>query len=530
MSAHESGANLPASAADTVVVLERLAVQQEKIDAATRVLPNATPKLQHADRDLAETARPQASKSGYSHVQVAHSKATAGVTKAQNLLDETVNEIAVPRDAPLPPLRRTPPEVLGVIFEFCVYQDLDPRPDFGPRSNSPERSQPFILAGVCKFWRIAALMHPRVWAYIDLDFHSIDHDAPARWHQYLSNLLARSGASPLHIRCQWLQCRNTDRPFVHALLPHLHRCATLVLSISGTESGFHSAAPIINAYLPALRTLRLYATDFLYSSLTDVKGRLPLLTHVWLLCCSSRDVSFLLEAAPVITSLHLDRLDVSPHIQARSPPLVYSSLKSLTIRDCETDPVACLTDNIHFTALDALAAPGGSLGGYSRTVSIQLVTRTTISLTQLSLSCGDISKNTASVLRTALLRCRSLQRIKILTRFDRDGTSLQRFCDLFGRPADDGSWLCPSLTVIDISTCTFLIDSACGVQSLCELVRNRTSAAVDDTTAPTTYSAPVMLASVHLPSHDPFSDLVRSHVRAQSSHSLLRIFHYVKNR
>ncbi|KZW01427.1 hypothetical protein EXIGLDRAFT_745170 [Exidia glandulosa HHB12029] len=127
MPAHGPGANLPASPADRVLILDRLAVQQRSIDAATRLLATAKLKLREADDELtAAEARIEAAEavfdaamSEYRREKRAHHKVDAGVFAAQALLDEAVDEASIIR-APFHPIRRTPPEVLGLIFELCV--------------------------------------------------------------------------------------------------------------------------------------------------------------------------------------------------------------------------------------------------------------------------------------------------------------------------------------------------------------------------------------------------------------------------
>ena len=131
--------------------------------------------------------------------------------------------------APFHPVRRIPPEVLGQIFEACLpdYAAWEP-----PTTAAQRRRIPFSLAAVCRLWRTAALIHPRIWSYIDVDMYRID-DGNVGWYKsQLRFLLGRAGVVPLQIllvsRKKDQDCDMQSRRFLESeILPLLTRCEVL---------------------------------------------------------------------------------------------------------------------------------------------------------------------------------------------------------------------------------------------------------------------------------------------------------------
>ncbi|KZW01428.1 hypothetical protein EXIGLDRAFT_760919 [Exidia glandulosa HHB12029] len=180
----------------------------------------------------------------------------------------------------------------------------------------------------------------------------------------------------------------------------------------------------------------------------DGQVRFPVLADVRITGCRPSFISRLLEAAPAVLTLLWERDDEEffPQVDAesRSIPLVYPALKCLTLRGLVPFEIDALVRDIHFTALDTLALRGSDTRHWHANY-IDTITRTTASLTAIHLTLSTPSKDSLDLLRTGLVRCPQLQRIELDAIFSQTG--LQYFCDLFGRPLDDGSWLCPSLTV-----------------------------------------------------------------------------------
>ncbi|KZV90390.1 hypothetical protein EXIGLDRAFT_750675 [Exidia glandulosa HHB12029] len=246
--------NIPATEVDAAVIIAHAAVQQSKIDAAAAVLAEAKLQLSDADAVFAEAqSRFKAAETAY---EGAKTRGKRLVLDAQRALDEALHDMSVIR-APFHPIRRTPPEVLGAIFEFCVDLDLS-------QTSSPEfktcRLQPFTLARVCRLWRCAALMQHRVWSNINITLDGITLATAPQWRQYLSNMFARSGKSMLNLRVSREDdASSADGPIIRMILPELQRCDTLVISMSTIGHDDHDdfALRILQAELPALRELHL---------------------------------------------------------------------------------------------------------------------------------------------------------------------------------------------------------------------------------------------------------------------------------
>lgn len=74
------------------------------------------------------------------------------------------------------PIRRIPPEVLGVIFEHCC-ESLDEGVDwmsrkYGESEAITQNSAPLLVSRVCRRWRRVALGTPQLWTFIDIGFHT----------------------------------------------------------------------------------------------------------------------------------------------------------------------------------------------------------------------------------------------------------------------------------------------------------------------------------------------------------------------
>ncbi|KZW01426.1 hypothetical protein EXIGLDRAFT_830132 [Exidia glandulosa HHB12029] len=513
MPAHDPGANLPASSADTVVILDRLAVQQQKIDTATRLLAAAKLKLREADGGLAAAEkRMQAAEDAfdsamyeYRRVQWAHSKVEAGVFAAQAQMDEAVHKASIIR-APFHPIRRTPPEVLGLIFELCVSPTHDELPFW-------RDEQPFMLAHVCNLWRRAALMHPRVWSYIYLDFHRMARTGYTVRYEYLTNVLARSGNAPLRLYCTWRGMERSipeaDALFVPALLSHLRRCESLTLRGDGV--GGDNVLPILTAQLPASCTVHLTVPPI---EPWDGHVRFPMLVDVRISGCCPTAILRLLEAAPAVQTLLWEKEDDEyfpwDYAEKQPTPLIYPALKSLTLCDRFPSEVNGLVRDIHFTALDTLALQGDTEVEHRHDTYIDTITRTTTSLTYIHLTFCTLSTHNLDRLCTSFARCSRLQRIELDACFSQ--TALEYFCDLFGRPSNDGSWVCPSLTVIDITRCS--LENCADHDGHGEWVRSRNeeSVAPDGTDAPNSSGLRGRIAALHVPPSDWYCAELRTEI------------------
>ncbi|KAH7093978.1 hypothetical protein BKA62DRAFT_584743, partial [Auriculariales sp. MPI-PUGE-AT-0066] len=83
----------------------------------------------------------------------------ARARELDRMLDEQQLAVVLER-AHLHPIRNTPVEVLGRIFEIAYYDHLS------ETVMAVRKKMPFVLSAVCQRWRSAALFNPRVWIYI----------------------------------------------------------------------------------------------------------------------------------------------------------------------------------------------------------------------------------------------------------------------------------------------------------------------------------------------------------------------------
>ncbi|KAH7097972.1 hypothetical protein BKA62DRAFT_593675, partial [Auriculariales sp. MPI-PUGE-AT-0066] len=112
--------------------------------------------------------------------------------------------------AHLHPIRNTPVEVLGHIFEIAVQDANDTRAEtFGTPEYcdllsenvmATRKRMPFVLSAVCQRWRFAALHNPRVWVYICLYSTARTKYWPfGHMHELVQLVVSRSGQIPLHL-------------------------------------------------------------------------------------------------------------------------------------------------------------------------------------------------------------------------------------------------------------------------------------------------------------------------------------------
>ncbi|KZV90117.1 hypothetical protein EXIGLDRAFT_838056 [Exidia glandulosa HHB12029] len=499
-------ANCPATESDTAVIIQRVAVQQEKIDAATSALAEANQKLTEADSVFAEAqARFKAVEDAYNVAKYAfwdeeraHSRVRGGVANAQKLLNEAVCDMNVIR-APFHPVRRTPLEVLGLIFEFCVDLDLS-------QTSTTEftncRLQPFRLARVCRLWRRAALMNPRVWTNIDLPLDDIRTRNATAWRRYLSNMFARAGKSSLNLRfARRRDPMSLDLPLIKVFLPELRRCDTLVFSVRDIGKG-DAVLSILQAELPLLRDLHLdeayLATAVDRTSilrhtpmLRTYAGRfqfggtrldMPKLLSASLEACSTQTACTIIGAAGSLKTLELDFLPFDDSTSLISPHDHPSQVKFLTITyDGQQSAVmASFARYTRFTAMERLVLQGDRPGFEARmTFFANAAQNMGSSLRRLTVQLASEYSQSLHLLFAGLSHCSSLTYLEFNALFRL--TEITKICDYLGSPCDSGSWPCPKLQILDIVGCHF--GETCDQGVILSFIERRIAAAKDESVA-----------------------------------------------
>ena len=135
------------------------------------------------------------------------------------------------------PLRRLPFEILQEIF---VWATLHVRPHNRYRTVS---ELPWRLSQVCRHWRASALSMSSLWSYIPTLQLKKSRPATKRQVDYVSELLRRSGKTPLDIYIWSPYYDHKNHPILDVLLPHSDRWEMLTIE----------ATPIVIAGLAAAR-------------------------------------------------------------------------------------------------------------------------------------------------------------------------------------------------------------------------------------------------------------------------------------
>ncbi|KZV92421.1 hypothetical protein EXIGLDRAFT_718311 [Exidia glandulosa HHB12029] len=425
----------------------------------------------------------------------------------QRLLDDALREPAV-HHSPLNPTRRTPLEVLGLIFEFCVDVDLSqtPTPEFAKLC----RAQPFLLASVCITWRRAALACPRVWSNIDFDISKVNMHGVASQCNYFSNVFSRAGRSTVNLR---FACRRRvldhDTPLMKLLLVELQRCDTLVISIERMEN-HHATLSVFLADFPKLRYLHLdvSALDLAVDRtrlfphtplLRSIAGRfifegtklcLPNLVSASLDFANAAGACAVLQSARSIQNLNL-------HIRGKHPenelltPRKYPSVKTLAIRyhHHSSAPIVDLARYSRFTGLNRLDLCGGRVGTLARMTFLSLAAvHMGSSLTRLCLEIGEDSAHVLELLFSSLSLCPKMTHLTFTAHFGR--LDICRLCEYLATPSATGTWPCPNLEELDLVECVF--NSSRDPAFIVSFIGRRMAAALDEKVVPSSRPKPLL--------------------------------------
>lgn len=135
------------------------------------------------------------------------------------------------------PLRRLPLEILQEIF---VWATLHVRPHNRYRTVS---ELPWRLSQVCRYWRASALSMSSLWSYIPTLQLKKSRPTTKRQVDYVTELLRRSGQTPLDIYIWSPYYDHKSHPILDILLPHSNRWQMLTIE----------ATPIVIAGLGAAK-------------------------------------------------------------------------------------------------------------------------------------------------------------------------------------------------------------------------------------------------------------------------------------
>ncbi|EJD45410.1 hypothetical protein AURDEDRAFT_165625 [Auricularia subglabra TFB-10046 SS5] len=174
-------------------VRARVDIELADVELATRRHALAKETYRTAKKRFHET------KEAFKLHKAAKEEALEYMEDARGRLDASIARLATAK-APVHPVRKTPLEVLGLIFELCLeHTDRSAIPE--SRAHVRARQlQPFYLAAVCRRWRQASHACPQAWSVFDLQLDDVSRSSAKYWEAFLTCFLDRSSKRPLDIR------------------------------------------------------------------------------------------------------------------------------------------------------------------------------------------------------------------------------------------------------------------------------------------------------------------------------------------
>ncbi|KAH7093972.1 hypothetical protein BKA62DRAFT_53214 [Auriculariales sp. MPI-PUGE-AT-0066] len=203
MDAPENDPNRFVSGADIAVVMARVAAKKQTVFETCTLRDDVYVELAQVHSEIQEVL------STLCDLEKRRNVHRARARELDRMLDEQQLAVVLER-AHLHPIRNTPVEVLGRIFEIAVRDANDISAfTFGTSEYYDHLSEtvmavrkkmPFVLSAVCQRWRTAALFNPRVWIYICLYSTARTKYPPfGHMHELVQLVVSRSGQIPLHL-------------------------------------------------------------------------------------------------------------------------------------------------------------------------------------------------------------------------------------------------------------------------------------------------------------------------------------------
>ncbi|KZV84494.1 hypothetical protein EXIGLDRAFT_719732 [Exidia glandulosa HHB12029] len=498
MSTRPPGPNHFAHGVEAASVQARADVEAAELDLAKR-------RNELAQNALAEARDRLTEAENLFHTQQNTFKAAAAYAEsARELLDASIVRLAAVR-APLHPVRKTPVEVLGLIFELCLEDnsDMPPPQTFAALSRTSfivQQRQAFHLASTCQLWREAALTTSRLWRDIKLRLDDVTSQNVDAWRHYLSTMLSRSSSAPLRVHVS--RCRaphRFDESFLQTIVGAIRRCTRLSAYFPQVSGPDDAALLVLTAETPNLRELALY-TDITFELddnielwpdtplLRTIKGTFPFsfckhafpsVTDASLIKCLPDDVAAFFDLAPALSTISLESLCTSGGLQVVTE---HAAVKTLTVWHSKVDDAPLqLSQWYIFPQLRKLIFRGSRSAARTRLSYLSGIigTRTAATLSCLSIMHTDFDLNSIGDLTDALVALQRLRRLELrASRFTR--RTFQSLCTVLGSPdAADGKWACPELQALQFGDSTTLSDD-CDQERLVQMVQARITATKSD--------------------------------------------------
>ncbi|KAH7097964.1 hypothetical protein BKA62DRAFT_406920 [Auriculariales sp. MPI-PUGE-AT-0066] len=389
MDTQETDPNRFMSGAEVAVVMARVAAKKQTVLETCALRDDVYVELAQVHSEIQELLSVLSSLKKRREVHRARAR------ELDKMLDKQQLAVAL-EQAHLHPIRKTPVEVLGRIFEIAVRDANDisaftfGSPEYCDRFSenvmAVRKKIPFVLSAVCQRWRSAALLNPRVWVYICL-YSTAHTNYPPFGHMYelVQLIVSRSGQIPLHldlyVHDNWM---SHSQDVTHTLGLVAQRIVTFNLRVAKLDSSepvlrlfqnefpaLHSfsalfskrqGSPIFHLRAPNLRSLELYAAAAIpagFQFFTSLKYINIDYGHFML---ANDPMRRLLAAAPMLEELfifqplvanrNLQPVDIT---HSKLTTIIYQSVESNAI-----DWLHCFVNAPHLSRLELCGDSEGS--------------------------------------------------------------------------------------------------------------------------------------------------------------------------
>ncbi|EJD45417.1 hypothetical protein AURDEDRAFT_124773 [Auricularia subglabra TFB-10046 SS5] len=435
----------------------------------------------------------------YKQVKAARDDASLYLERASCQLDTSIERLAK-TNALLHPVRKTPPEVLGMIFEACLDY-LPETATISEQSNNVRKRQlqPFYLAAVCRRWRHTSLACPQAWSSFDLQLDGVSKNNVRSWKAFLSCFVERSLTRPLDIRIiRKLPDNGSAGRLVPLLVGALERSQSLLLSAADIGEVEDVFRHVLTAATPALRRLHfLIPREVGLDSVPDIFPDAPNVRTVR----TSYPVLFEHATFPdmdvvVLCNSHItateDDLAVLADLGPKHLSLVNSHFDDVMSEEKAQFPVQTLRISQYSAHGHLDALPGVyafpklymlCLWGNAKTSEARVALLARMAPVTPFLRTVHIDNVAPSDLAQLLAALRSVSRLGVLHLKAPllDTSGLTELCDAIARPLvnPDGktAWFCPLLEHLLLAGSSFAPD--CAQEKLVELMERRLRAPAD---------------------------------------------------
>ncbi|EJD45416.1 hypothetical protein AURDEDRAFT_151968 [Auricularia subglabra TFB-10046 SS5] len=482
-----------ASGTEAATVSARARLEQATVAIATERLDLAEESLHNAKARFVEA------EAAYHLQKAALDDATAYQALARQQLAESLQQLATTK-ALLHPVRKTPPEILGMIFGYCLV-DL-PLHDIFDVDNALVRArqcQPFQLAAVCRRWREVSLSCPAAWTTLELVLDDVD-DKEQAWLDYVTCILTRSASAPVDVRiARTRDSYAEDKKLVDLIHNAMPRCSSLFLRAMDIRDAADSLTLLLTApSAPRLHTLHLDVIN-----ISAFLRHLPLLPHAPKLQFFQTTVPLCSTQAsfPAMTCMTFDSAAVNSS-NSRDDIVALAqmapNLATLTLTNCAAGAI------VHHDPVTLPLSMLYIVQGFDDGLAVNFVRQCRLPRLRWLKLCGPEAASAERIRMVAAILphapaltslvfstvraddiaalCHTLRLAGALaglcirkTTFTH--ATLRLLCDTLGRLAegDAAEWACPALTTLDLEACTFSAD--CAQDDIVQLVSRRLAAA-----------------------------------------------------